>query len=102
MAVMLLLLLGCGPRQPCDGVRDLGGSPSSLELEAEEHRTGWGNDQCFQCHQVWTIHQQDCVDGVAVDVAAIAEVIDVTEPRTCVPCHGANGVPSLEPEDTGP
>jgi hypothetical protein len=83
---MLVLLAGCGVEDDeCAGVRDLTHSAAGLELTAEEHPAGWGRPACFQCHPAWTVHNADCIEGVAVDVEAL-------EAEDCVACHGTNGV----------
>lgn len=84
----LLLLLGCGDDDPCAGRRDLATSPAGLDLTEGEHPSGWGRTECFQCHQAWDIHAEDCVDAVPVAM----EPFEVSDPEACVACHGANGV----------
>ncbi|MCA9493566.1 MAG: hypothetical protein KC621_26725 [Myxococcales bacterium] len=89
-ALLLLAaaLIGCGEEPgPCDARRDLLQSEAGLVVTELEH-PGWGRTECAQCHPVWTYHQADCADGVAIEVDAI----DATEPEDCVACHGANGV----------
>jgi hypothetical protein len=91
-ALLLLALAGCGD-DPCAGTRDLLASPSALTLTEAEHELGWGRSECFQCHQQFRIHEEDCIDVAAVDGAAIDEASDPDDTTTCVPCHGSNGVP---------
>jgi hypothetical protein len=97
-AVWLLLTAGCGraDRDACAYVRDLARSDGSLGLTRREHGVGWGNAECLQCHQTWNTHQMDCLRAVDVDLEAIRDVADFHDATTCVPCHGANGVPRLE------
>lgn len=91
MILALAWLLGCPSDERCDGARDLAGSPAGLALTEEEHPDGWGRAACFQCHQRWEVHAEDCIEGVAVDTEALGAVTD------CVACHGANGLAA----DTG-
>jgi hypothetical protein len=87
--ILLSWLIGCGDEDPCASRRDLSASPAGLTLVEAEHPTGWGQADCYQCHQRWTIHAEDCLDGIAVqgdDIAA--ETI-----ADCAACHGTNGVP---------
>lgn len=84
--MILLWLLGCSV-DPCDEVIDLSETPLGLDLTEEEH-PGWGNAECFQCHQAWRIHANSCVDGV--DISGIDP--DVDDTRSCSECHGENGV----------
>jgi hypothetical protein len=51
---------------------------------------------------VWNTHQQDCVRAVDVDLEAIRAAADFDDPATCVPCHGTNGVASLEEVEDSP
>jgi hypothetical protein len=89
--IALLLLVACSTSDPCRGVRDLATSPGGLDLAQSEH-PGWGQDDCFQCHQAWRIHRADCLSGADVDAAEIAARGDTHDPSTCVDCHGSNGV----------
>jgi hypothetical protein len=101
MLLLLGLLVGCGTDDPCASTRDLTASPGGLALTRDEHPVGWGSTECFQCHQRWEIHANDCLQGAAVNGADIPT--DTTE--GCQDCHGWNGVPawskSMTP-DTGP
>ena len=95
--ILALLLAACGAEDPCAERRDLTMTPGGLDLTAEEHPTGWGHSDCFLCHQRWKVHSDDCIDGVAIDTAAI--VAETGE--DCVACHGANGVAAWKDlEDT--
>jgi len=93
LALLLLGLAGCPPADPCTRVRDLATSPDGLDLTAEEH-PGWGQTACFQCHPIVRIHRADCFSAAEINVAAIDDLVDVQDTTTCVPCHGANGVPA--------
>lgn len=86
-------LVGCGDADPCASTRDIAESPSALELTSGEHTAGWGRADCFQCHQAFLIHQNDCTLVADVDSAAIAALIDPSDTTTCISCHGTNGVP---------
>jgi hypothetical protein len=94
----LLLAVGCAPEDddPCAYVRDLARSEASFTVTPREHGVGWGNETCLQCHQTWNTHQIDCVRALDLDMEAIRAAADFEDPSTCVPCHGANGVPALE------
>lgn len=88
--LLCLLLIGCmtAEEDPCAGRRDLTQTEAGLVLTEVEHAEGWGRTECTQCHPAWTIHEVDCIDGVAVDV----EAIEAASPEDCVVCHGDNGV----------
>jgi hypothetical protein len=88
-ALLALILAGCGTDDACSEVRDLSKSPAGLALTEEEHPVGWAHTECFQCHQAWNIHANDCLVGVALTGSDIP--VDSTD--GCRDCHGWNGVP---------
>ncbi|MES2639462.1 MAG: hypothetical protein V4850_08250 [Myxococcota bacterium] len=89
VVVVLSVLGGCAAPDPCADKRDLSNSPAGLTLTAAEHPAGWGRAECFQCHQRWNVHQDDCIDGVAIG--------PIDTEQGCASCHGGNGVSA----DTG-
>ncbi len=99
----LMLLCACGTDDPCEGLRDLATSPGGLTLTEAEHALGWGQSDCFQCHQAFKIHRADCSSfddsGGFIDLAAVAELADPADTTSCVPCHGSNGVPGWDQLD---
>lgn len=101
-SALFALLLGCTDPDPCAGKRDLVASPAGLKLTRVEHGIGWGQAECFRCHTVFRIHLETCVEQSQVDVGAIDVQVDEEDPASCAPCHGANGVPGLQPEPVEP
>ena len=95
-ALLAIAAVGCGSPDPCDLVRDQLRTDQVFVLTAAEHAVGWGDDQCFACHQTINIHNDDCIDAVSVDLEAIRELSDPTDVTSCASCHGANGVSWLE------
>lgn len=87
----MFLLSACADPDPCASMRDISLSAASLSLTRNEH-PGWGNTECFQCHQRFSIHQNDCTAVAEVDAAAIDAMIDPADTTTCIQCHGSNGV----------
>lgn len=94
MIVFALWLLACEAEDPCASRRDLTTSPAGLDLTEEEHPAGWGQADCFQCHQRWDIHREDCIEGVKLDTEALESVDE------CSSCHGWNGVDAWADEGT--
>ncbi len=92
------LLVSCGDFDPCEDVNDLGVAPMGLELTAEH--LGWGESACFQCHHITRIHRASCMSP-EVDVVEINTLIDVSDTRSCIACHGSNGVPRWRAEPGG-
>ena len=87
-AAILLALLGCAEDPPCADRRDLLQSEAGLVMTRTEHPEGWGQTACAQCHPAWTYHDEDCIEGVVLDLPAL----DAADPAGCAACHGANGV----------
>jgi len=85
-----VMLVGCGTEDPCGDRVDPSTTPGGLELTQSEHSLGWGDAECFQCHQSWQIHVVQCMERV--DVEEISVQVDVADTESCVSCHGANGV----------
>ena len=93
-----LWLVGCGPSDPCAGWHDALEGDDGLDLTADEHGPGWGQTECFQCHQAWNIHPVDCIDDSWIPF--IDETTDVEDTLSCTACHGMNGTSSEDWVDT--
>ena len=91
----LLVVLGCDP-EPCEGSRDLAATPLGLELTAGEHPTGWGDGQCFLCHQAFATHLEPCTSVDGVDLRGIYDAAAEGDPAICVTCHGDNGTAAAQ------
>ena len=89
---LVLLLPACQEDDPCAGVRDIFQSPRGLTLTREEHVLGWGQTECFQCHQLWSIHVSPCTAILGDSAGDINAGIDPEDTTTCISCHGTNGV----------
>ena len=89
LALLLAALAACGPAEPCAGWRDTLDGDGGLQLTESEHGLAWGQTQCFQCHQAWTIHPVDCVEDGWLD--SIDAAVDEEDPHGCTGCHGMNG-----------
>lgn len=95
LLVALGLLTACGPVEPCANGSMLDGA-GGLALEQEEHALGWGQADCWQCHNEAVLHRSGCTPGV--DLAAVQERVETEGLASCAECHGANGV--VEADDT--
>lgn len=89
MVIAWLVMLACGPSDPCTSGSMLDG-PGGLELTEEEHPSGWGQGECFACHAAAVTHRTGCTPGV--DLAAVREQVDEEGASSCAVCHGDNGV----------
>ncbi|OGE23802.1 MAG: hypothetical protein A3J42_04530 [Candidatus Dadabacteria bacterium RIFCSPHIGHO2_12_FULL_53_21] len=66
-----------------------------LILTEEEHPDGWGREDCFACHPLEVIHQED---RSGLGVLLLEDIREFTEQEglaSCPICHGDNGVPEL-------
>lgn len=65
-------------------------SDQGLIVSEQEHPTGWGAEDCSECHAFATLHQLDCTPNVDwPDVDAMVADHGVA---SCSACHGDNGV----------
>ncbi|HVY55253.1 MAG TPA: hypothetical protein VHC46_05795 [Thermodesulfobacteriota bacterium] len=66
-----------------------------LQLTEEDHPDGWGRQDCFACHPLEVIHQEDR-SGIGVLLLEDIREFTVQEGlASCPICHGDNGVPEL-------
>lgn len=66
-----------------------------LQLTEEDHPDGWGRQDCFGCHPLEVIHQEDR-SGLGVLLLEDIREFTVQEGlASCPICHGDNGVPEL-------
>lgn len=91
----LLALAACGDFEASEGENygDILATVQGLTLTEEEHGIGWGEANCFLCHQADNIHRTDRSAGGILDVAAIRQQIRDEGVSACSGCHGTNGVP---------
>lgn len=98
--VLLILLLSlvssCVSEE--DGGQDWGNILDGVEgliLTEEDHPSGWGRQECFVCHPLEVIHQEDR-SGLGVLLLEDIREFTVQEGlASCPICHGDNGVPEL-------
>lgn len=86
--MLLIHLLACAVADPCPAGSMLDGDEGLVVTEAE-HGTGWGQAECFECHQVDTLHRTGCTPDV--DLEAIQAEVDASGIGSCAACHGDNG-----------
>jgi len=70
-------------------------SPGGLVVLEEEHPTGWTRPECFGCHNVNEIHQNNRtgLPDDEVDLPGIRAIVRNQGEESCTMCHGSNGVP---------
>lgn len=69
-------------------------SPAGLVLVEEEHRAGWGRQDCFVCHNTNDMHQvnRTGLPDDKADLPGIRAIIENQGLQSCGLCHGDNGV----------
>jgi hypothetical protein len=64
---------------------------SGLQLTEEEHPDGWMRKDCFGCHPLEVIHQED---RTGLGVLLLKDIREFTQQEglsSCSICHGDNG-----------
>lgn len=91
---LLLFFAGCGDVDPSLGENfgNILQTAAGLTLTEGEHTIGWGESNCFLCHQADNIHRTDRTGGT-VDVVAIQDQVRDEGVSSCSICHGTNGAP---------
>ena len=86
--------IGCGSFNASTGEDhgDLLTSDSGLILTQEEHEIGWGEADCFLCHNADNIHLVNRTSSTVIDIEAIQAEVDTNGLISCATCHGTNGL----------
>ena len=84
---------GCGSDHDIDG-EDHGnivaGALGAI-LTQTDHPSGWGEANCFLCHNKDNIHQTDR-SGTGLNLEAIRSLTETDGLESCSGCHGTNGL----------
>jgi len=89
---MVLLVLGSMAgceTDPCPRGSMLD-SQGGLLVTLEEHPTGWGLEDCEECHAIFQLHRLGCTEDV--DLVGVREIVEEDGLDSCGVCHGDNGV----------
>ena len=89
---VLLLLASCvsEDNQGQDWGNILAGV-EGLQLTEEDHPDGWMREDCFACHPLEVIHQED---RSGIGVLLLKDIREFTQQEglsSCPICHGDNG-----------
>lgn len=86
-------IVGCGSDNTLTGEDhgNLAVGESGLILTQTEHEEGWGEANCFFCHNMANIHQTDRT-GTGLNLEAIRTLTEEEGLDSCVDCHGTNGL----------
>lgn len=95
LLVLILMLGALGCAEGDDMGQDFGNifdSPEGIILTEDEHPDGWGREDCFACHPLEEIHQEDRTQTSILPIEDIQEFVNEEGLDSCVICHGDNGV----------
>lgn len=88
LLALVALAAGCA-EDPCPRGSMLESDGALLVTEAE-HPTGWGQENCADCHAFDGLHRVACTPDVDLD--AVAAQVEAEGVASCAACHGDNGV----------
>lgn len=96
LLIILLTLVSCVSEN--DEGQDFGNilmSTEGLILTEEDHPSGWQREDCYLCHPLEVIHQEDRSGTGLLLLEDIQEFVLQEGLASCPICHGDNGVPGL-------
>lgn len=92
--LLLAFLLGCSVDED-KKYEDYGDiypeNDNTFFIKKENHQVGWGQGNCFLCHNTNNIHQVDLIKNIAVDLEGIQKIIAEEGEDSCYSCHGTMG-----------
>ncbi len=65
---------------------------NSFVITERTHPNGWGNFECYLCHNENNIHMVDRIESMNIDLESIKAVVGANGLSSCKTCHGTNGV----------
>lgn len=71
-------------------------SPEGIILTEEDHPDGWMREDCYTCHPLAVIHQEDRSGTGLLPIEDIQEFVLAEGLASCPICHGFNGIEELE------
>jgi len=98
LLLLISIIISSCVSEDNDGGQDWGNilaGVEGLQLTEEDHPDGWGRQECFVCHPLEVIHQED---RSGIGVLLLQDIRDFTVQEglaSCPICHGDNGVPEL-------
>lgn len=93
LIILAMILLACGTDNTLGGEDhgNLATSDEGITLTQDEHPIGWGEADCFFCHNMENIHQTDRT-GTGLNLEGIRELTQDEGLASCATCHGTNGL----------
>ena len=87
--IFIFILVSCGKERRQFEVYQIN-SVSDIILTESNHPHGHGQSQCFECHVVDNIHQDNQSGAATIDLAR--ELTRTQGITSCKTCHGGNGL----------
>lgn len=84
----ILLVSSCGQRKQSENYNFK--TTNDLLLNENNHPHGYNESDCFYCHNVANIHQENNLGTNLLDLAK--SLVDKHGSSSCKLCHGTNGV----------
>ncbi len=88
----ILLLSSCGDHSsPVENQGDIyKDNNSSYVITLYNHPALYGEKNCFLCHQEFSIHKEDRIQGQGIDLELIQNMVKESGVQSCKMCHGDN------------
>lgn len=94
--ILILSIVSCvGEDNEGQDFGNIFNTDEGLILTEEDHPDGWQRDDCFVCHPLDVIHQEDRSGTGTLLLEDIQEFVIQEGLASCPICHGDNGVPEL-------
>ena len=89
---LILLTASCGKHtQPLEDHGDII-ADGNFVINVDNHPRLYGEKDCFMCHQEFSIHQEDRINGTTINLKSIQKTVKQDGIRSCKTCHGSNDI----------
>jgi len=96
LLLLVLSIMSCvGEDNDGQDFGNIFNSDEGLILTEEDHPDGWQREDCYACHPLDVIHQEDRSGTGLLLLEDIQEFVLLEGLSSCPICHGDNGVPDL-------
>ena len=90
LLLITLLLVSCGKHTaPLEDHGDII-ADGNFVINVDNHPRLYGEKNCFMCHQEFSIHQEDRINGTTIDLESIQNKVKANGIKSCSTCHGSN------------
>ena len=85
--LVMALFSNCVYKDPEENYGDII-NDGKMRITSNAHPRLNGETNCFLCHQEFSIHQEDRIDGVNVNLEVINGMVRENGVEACSICHG--------------